>query len=254
MTTVGALIFAHNNDHTDYVSMAQWSAKNIKRHLNIPVHIVTDEIKDHNNTRWFDDYQTHVEWHNQSRVTAYDASPWDRTLLLDADYVVASTQLQTLLDAPQDFLCYRRAYDVTNTDNFAGLDTFGDAAMPMWWATVVCFNKTPAVKLLFDAMNMIRNNWNHYRKIYKINQTTYRNDYALSIALCLLNGHVLDVPSIPWGMASLTPQHTLTKIAQDQYRINFVASDQRLRWIELNEQDFHAMGKRQLGDIVASSS
>ena len=165
---------------------------------------------------------------------------------------MASDQLITLLNAPQDFLCYRRAYDVTGTDDFAGLDTFGDVSMPMWWATVVCFNKTPTVKLLFDTMGMVRNNWDHYRKIYKINQTTYRNDYALSIALCLLNGHELNIPSIPWGMASLTPKHTLTEIAQDQYRIDFVSQDQRPKWIELKEQDFHAMGKQQLGDIVAS--
>jgi polyphosphate kinase len=105
--TTGALIFAHNNEHTDYVSMARWSARNIERHLDIPVHIVTEKDNSDGNARWFDDYQSHVEWHNQSRVTAYDISPWDRTLLLDADYVVASDQLKTILDAPQDFLCHR---------------------------------------------------------------------------------------------------------------------------------------------------
>jgi hypothetical protein len=91
--TVGALIFAHNNDHIDYVSMARWSAKNIERHLGIPTHIVTDSPVvdvDSVNTRWFGDYDKDMVWHNQSRVTAYEISPWDHTFVLDADYVVAS--------------------------------------------------------------------------------------------------------------------------------------------------------------------
>ena len=43
----GALIFAFNNQETDYVAMAVWSAQNIRRHLNIPTSIVTDRSIDH---------------------------------------------------------------------------------------------------------------------------------------------------------------------------------------------------------------
>ena len=35
--TTGALIFAFNNEKTDYVALAAWSAANIHRHLDIPV-------------------------------------------------------------------------------------------------------------------------------------------------------------------------------------------------------------------------
>ena len=41
--TTGALIFAFNNEQTDYVAMASWSAQRIRRHLNIPVAVVTDD-------------------------------------------------------------------------------------------------------------------------------------------------------------------------------------------------------------------
>ena len=40
--TTGALLFAYNNDTIDYVNMAKWTAKNIHRHLDIPVALVTD--------------------------------------------------------------------------------------------------------------------------------------------------------------------------------------------------------------------
>ena len=132
--TTGALIFAFNNESTDYVAMAQWSAKNIRRHLGIPTAIVTDvdpgdqrlrgfdqvisATASAGGTRWFEDYQATVTWHNAGRTDAYTVSPWDQTLVLDADYVVASDQLKTLLNSNQDFLAHARAYDLTGQDNF----------------------------------------------------------------------------------------------------------------------------------------
>jgi len=249
--TVGALIFARNNENTDYVAMAQWSAQNIKRHLGISTHIVTDDSRIDSGARHFTDTGT-VTWHNTNRMDAYRLSPWDRTLVLDADYVVASDQLRSVLDCDKDFLAHRWAYDVTGINDFAGLNYFGDVGMPMWWATVMVFNKSQTAELIFDTMTMIRDNWTHYRHIYKNNTPTYRNDHALSIALLIVNGHTLNYNSIPWQLASLTPEHKLTQLSQDRYRADFVNQEGRSRWVELR-QDFHAMGKQQLGDIVASS-
>lgn len=247
--TTGALIFARNNEQIDYEAMARWSAKNIERHLEIPTHIVTDDAPG-NNVRHFTDVGN-VTWHNLNRMDAYRLSPWDRTLVLDADYVVASNQLQSVLEVDQDFLAHRWAYDVTGCNNFEGLNTFGDNRMPMWWATVMMFRKSKQAELIFDCMQMIRDNWTHYRNLYKNTNATYRNDHALSIALGIVNGHTIAHAGIPWALASLTPGHQLTQIDKDCYRVNFVTTEHKPRWIELR-QDFHAMGKQALGEIVAN--
>jgi hypothetical protein len=248
--TTGALIFARNNEHTDYVAMAKWSAQNIERHLGIPTHIVTDESRSDSGSRHFSDLGK-VTWHNTNRMDAYRLSPWNRTLVLDADYVVATDQLRGVLDSNQDFLAHRWAYDVTGCNNFQGLNYFGDVRMPMWWATVMVFNKSRQAELIFDTMSMIRDHWSHYRNIYKNSTPTYRNDHALSIALLIVNGHTLNHSAIPWRLASLTPEHELTQIDTDLYRVNFTNTQGQRRWIELR-QDFHAMGKQQLGAIVAN--
>ena len=247
--TTGALIFARNNEQIDYEAMARWSARNIERHLGIPTHIVTDDAPN-DNTRHFTDVGN-VTWHNHNRMDAYQLTPWDRTLVLDADYVVASDQLKSLLKADQDFLTHRWAYDVTGCNNFEGLNWFGANRMPMWWATVMMFRRSRHAELIFDSMQMIRDNWTHYRNLYKNTNATYRNDHALSIALGIVNGHTLNHPGIPWALASLTPEHKLTQLDQDRYRIDFVNTENKSRWIELR-QDFHAMGKQQLGAIVAN--
>lgn len=252
--TFGALIFAINNEQIDYVKMAHWSAQNIERHLGIPTHIVTgDQVSIcHSNSRWFGDFESHVTWHNQSRVDAYDLSPWDVTLVLDADYVVASDQLLTVLHSGQDFLAHRWAYDVTGVNDFEGVNFFGQHKMPQWWATVMLFNRSEHARLIFDSMQMVRDNWSHYQRLYKNSSQSYRNDHALSIALGMVNGHTQNHTGIPWRLASVTPEHKLQHIGQDQYRVDFVNQQQQPRWIQLKNQDFHAMGKRNLGDIIAN--
>ena len=96
--TTGALIFAFNNEATDYVRMAAWSAKNIQRHLDIPVAVVTDAdptdprlkgfdrvvpaTAESGGTRWFEDYASTVTWHNAGRVNAYNLTPWYWTLTM----------------------------------------------------------------------------------------------------------------------------------------------------------------------------
>jgi hypothetical protein len=87
--------------------------------------------------------------------------------------------------------------------------------------------------------------------LYKNTNGTYRNDHALSIALGIVNGHILDHPGIPWALASLTPEHKLTQLDKDSYRVDFINTENRARWLTL-QQDFHAMGKQQLGAIVAN--
>jgi hypothetical protein len=264
--TTGALIFAFNNATTDYLAMAAWSAARIRRHLNIPVAVITDSrhdidsfdqvihaVPEDSGIRHFDDYAATVTWHNANRTTAYELTPWDQTLVLDADYVVASNNLTRILQSSQDFLCHHQAYDVTGLQTFDDLNCFGKNRMPMSWATVMMFRRGTTAKLIFDSMQMIRTHWTHYCDLYGNPRKTYRNDHALSIALNIVNGHVLHSPGIPWPLASVTPNHTLIQLDTDQFRVNYQTSNILGRWVGLNGLDFHAMGKRDLGAIIAKA-
>jgi hypothetical protein len=121
----------------------------------------------------------------------------------------------------------------------------------MWWATVMMFRRSAEAQMIFDCMSMIKNNWEHYTNLYNVIHPTYRNDFALSIALGIVNGHTLNYTDIPWGLASLTPAHKLTKLTEDNYRVDFLTQDRKPRHMTL-AQDFHAMGKKHLGDLIAS--
>jgi hypothetical protein len=211
---------------------------------------VINAVPETGGTRWFEDYQATVSWHNAGRTDAYSLTPWDRTLVLDADYVVASDQLKILINSDQDFLAHAYAYDLTGQDNFAGLNAYGEHNMPMSWATVMMFRRSDHAELIFDCMQMIKNNWRHYKDLYQMPGSTFRNDYALSIALGIVNGQTLEYRSIPWNLASVTPEHTLTRTSKDCYRIDYQDQDRRPRWTTIRNQDFHAMGKQHLEKII----
>lgn len=271
--TTGVLIFAFNNEATDYVSMAAWSAKRIRNYLDIPVAVVTnnpdvqgfDKVivaqADSGGSRFFEDYETHVTWYNASRVNAFDLSPWDQTLLLDADFVVNSTNLNTILKSPQDFMAHNCAYNI-NGRNMAEHNYYGRNRLPMWWATVIMFRRTNFAQYVFSMMELIRNNWSHYRDLYGINRSTYRNDYALSIALQVVNGCHTHVTNIPWPLATVMPNDNLSlakvtwaaqvipDTGQTVYSVFHTPQDGLKRQFYFDSIDFHAMGKRDLERII----
>ena len=265
--TCGALIFAFNNEKTDYLAMAGWSAERIRRHLKIPVAVVTDRtghpaLEGFDNiiyvepaaggTRYFEDYNNTVTWYNAGRVDAFNLTPWDHTLVLDADYVVASDHLNRLWNVDTDFLCHKNAWDVKTGQCLDGLNTFGRTKMPMWWATVMCFKRTNFSQYVFDAMTMVRENWQHYRDLYHIDRSTYRNDFALSIALNIVSGHTNSVDEIPWDLASALPDTKLEQLDDDYFSIEYQDRPGVKRTVGISGTDFHAMGKAHLEKIIAS--
>lgn len=284
--TTGALIFAFNNEHTDYVGLAAWSSRRVHRYLNIPVAVITDtptdsRLKDVDQViyaesqsggkRWFEDYQQTVSWHNASRTDAYSLTPWEQTLVLDADYVICSNTLSTVLQAQQDFLAFNQAYDISRPENDF-LTTFGRNQFPMWWATVMMFRKSNTAQFIFESMAMIKQNWSHYRNLYSIVEHNYRNDYALSIALGIVNGHTRCVDAIPWRMPSALPDYEITAARepsadvmrlpdleklyrnQEVWTFNYTDRDGKPKRTSLVGMDFHAMGKKHLEAAIATCS
>ena len=264
--TTGALIFAFNNEETNYLEMAAWSAQNIHRHLNIPVAVVTNSTDaglykqfekvifagaETGGSRYFEDYAATVSWHNAGRTDAYAVTPWDCTLVLDADYIVASDQLRYVVNADSDFLCHRLAFDLAEAKPLNELNQFGQHNLPMWWATVMMFRRSNTAQYIFDCMNMIKNNWQHYRDLYGIQKSTYRNDFALSIALGIVSGHTGQVDEIPWDLNSIVPSTRVSRWnGPDGYLLEYTDREKKSKQLSFTGLDFHAMGKRHLGDII----
>ena len=204
----GALLFAFNTLQTNYVNIAEQSARLIKHTLGIPVSLVTDtdissgifdQVIPIENQ--FDNYHpgalTPTPWRNGSRYRAYELSPYDQTLLLDSDYLILEQNLLKLFEQDYDY----RIMTHNQKPDAVWNDKMGIYSHQYQWATVVLFDKTPKSNMLFKLAGRIQRNYLYYLNLYQISRGNFRNDYAFTIANNILNGYDLGMDQgIPWPM------------------------------------------------------
>tara|TARA_B110000503_G_scaffold142949_1_gene241781 strand:- start:10897 stop:11757 length:861 start_codon:yes stop_codon:yes gene_type:complete len=210
----GILLFAQNNHSVDYIKQAIYCAKKIKKHLKLPVALATDNREYVVNTfpyyeryidniidlDWYacDQKRTYrdgtmsnraLEWRNHNRSSAYDITPFDETIVMDTDFIIGNDILLNAFDTDQDFLIYRSITDLNmDRPDEHRFNKISDRSVDMYWATVFYFKKTDSMQLFFNLVTHIKENWNFYRLMYQIPNRTFRNDFAFSIAIHMLNG------------------------------------------------------------------
>jgi len=197
----GIVIFAYVTGPIDYFHIADIAAGLAKRHLDLPVTLITNvarqpkyadnviltETPETRDYRTFGDLKT--EWLNGNRASVYNLTPYDQTLMIDADYFIMNNQLMKLFDTDLEFACYDKVCDVTGNAAFEQAHLrLANTSIPMLWATVVYFTKGELSESVFKFMDTIRQNWDFYSSLYGFTSSLYRNDYALSIALQALTG------------------------------------------------------------------
>jgi hypothetical protein len=264
--TRGAILFAFNSDKYDYYTMAVATAKRINHFLNLPVTVVTDEnsVQDLNYT--FDKTIITVpdktnkrdwgQWINKGRYKAYEFSPYDETLLLDTDYMVNSDKLLKTFDFSKDFCCH------DHTEFFMQPNLSQEMLSPFsfetLWATAVMFKRTKKSEQIFESLKMVQHNFEHYANIHGFISTTFRNDYALTLALRLVNGHILQQDNIiPWSLMHVGKNTQIHKNSLEfldtEFTImydNWQRGKIRKEYITIKDMDFHVMVKEDFMELI----
>jgi hypothetical protein len=229
--TRGFLMFAHNNEEIDYLRLAILNAKLIQKNTGIKnITVVTDphSLK-HNektlgkkfiksainnlivvekdkkfkqkNIRLYKDTShasKYLPFYNVNRCDAYDISPYDETILLDADYLILSDTLNQCWGHNNELMMNWKFQDIMYERKDPTLDRLYDMGITMYWATVVYFRKTEYVESFFNIVKHVRNNPQYYKDLYKWQGTLYRNDYSFSIAAHMMSGFVdKGIPQLP---------------------------------------------------------
>lgn len=207
----GALLIARNNSYIDYVKQSVYSAIRIKKHLNIPVSIITDspdylknnfdssifdkiiEIQYSNSSNYrpfFDGSLSHktANFKNDFRSEVYNLTPYEETLLLDSDFIICNDIFKNVFDSSYDFLIYKHSEDIAKVRDESEFKFVSEYSIDFYWATVIFFRKTKINEIFFDLIKHIQENWYHYRKVYQISSVLFRNDFAFSIAIHIMNG------------------------------------------------------------------
>lgn len=222
--TKGILIFAKNNENFNYAEMACIAAGFARKNLTKfdEICLVTDQSTYSANTDIIDAAFDRVikqddkellgnirvykdtsgtsmptTWKNLDRSDAYSISPYDETLVIDADYFIMSKSLDNVWGSANDFMINSQYKDVAgrHNNNVLYIDDF---TIPMVWATVFYFRKSEYAENLFSIIDLIRNNYKYYCLLYNAPSGLYRNDFVFSMALHILNANIPNqTPTLP---------------------------------------------------------
>ena len=202
----GVLLFAIQEDvinfskpKVDYVKLAVYCAEQIKQHMSLPVSIVTntnlqsklfDKIINVNlhsrQTKKIAGEQ--IVWLNFDRCKCWELTPYENTLVIDTDFIIKNNSLSSVFESGKDLLINKTYTDI-NERTDKTVERLAEHGIDMYWATVFYFNKNPKTKIFFDLVEHIQNNWTYYRMLYSIGNRKFRNDFAFSIAIHMLNGY-----------------------------------------------------------------
>ena len=263
----GVLLFAFNTEKYNYYDMAISTAKRANHFLNLPVTVVTDENSVRNTSYTFDNQiiieadktnrRDWGEWFNKGRYKAYELSPYDTTILLDTDYMINSDRLSKLFDLDTDFCCH-------DTTSFMMQPSLPQERLSVYsydvlWATAIKFNKSKYSEQIFDSIKMIQNNYDHYSMIHGFMHATYRNDYALTLSLRLINGHTFPKENIiPWNLVHIGKNTSIHKNTDNEYNTeytilfdNWQRGKIRKEYLTVKDMDFHVMVKENYMELIS---
>lgn len=276
MIKKGILIFAHNSQYLDYARLASISGKLAIEKLGVPATLITDDdtirwSKSNNEYRFLSqifeniivsdrpnmanqrnlkdgDISERIPFINSNRNLSWDLTPYDRTLVIDSDFLVLSNDLNKYWDLDDDFLIAESASDIDPNNRLGYHDRYiSDTGIKLNWATTFFFTKNEKTKVFFDLCKVISSDYQYYADLFRFDPRQYRNDIAFSIAVHILNGFSTErINFLPPVKTFLDTDllvdvrnKKLTFLIKDKHGLSYTACS-------VFDRDIHVMNKQNL--------
>ena len=278
----GICMFAYNNDQLDYVQFAHIAAGYVKAHMeNKNICLITDEgtygwLKDSVDSKWHSACFDHVvitedqpvnnprrhfdspwteftaPFYNNNKDQVFSYTPFEKTLLIDTDYIVKNNFYDYIFDTDIPVSMHRTARYLEHQLPYLNEITLSDGGVNHWWSTVVYFDQSLESKLFFDLWTHVKDNWDYYHLLYQFPPALFRTDFCVSIAAHIMNGFnennfIHDFLGIP--LVNMDQKDDIVEI-QDIDSWILLSHDRKEQWkntLTKNiDTNLHAMNKRAL--------
>ena len=281
MSYNGCCFFAYNNSEIDYVKLAMLAALYVKKHMkNNNTCLITtegdfkwlqeqnqaladkafdevvitndkhaDNVRVHYDSPWTT-FNSHFQNSNKHLINKY--SPFDKTLLLDIDYIIRNDNLDYLFE--QDSVnvgMYDSAQDLRGELPHLYEQYLNPVGIPMWWSTVVYFDRSETSDMFFDIWAHCQQEYSFYKFLYNMPGNMYRTDFCVSIAAHIMHGMTSDGTLlhriIDGPMQYMDQKDDIVEVtsATDW---TFLANDRKEAWKDIltrnYRQNLHVMNKR----------
>jgi hypothetical protein len=279
--STGAIIFAQNNSSIDYIKLAVFAAERISKYIEIPVSLITDNkswleknypnhmfeqiieldnLPSNQQKKFHDGSMAHkfLEWKNHSRSQIYNLTPYDTTLVIDSDYIINSNTLKSALDRDHDLQIYKNSFDLTDWRSVDEFKRINQYSVPFYWATTFIFQKNDIMENFFNLIEYIKSNWNYFRILYNIVSNTYRNDFAFSIAIHIMNGKTNGnfAVELPGKMVYATDRDILVDAIDNKMKFLVEKKNHFGEYILAKTEglDVHVMNKYSLDRVITGDT
>lgn len=253
MMSSGALIIAFDSEtdqgkKVQYVRLAEIAKNLIKKHLNLPCAVVSDKpvssfdesiVVDRNNAEsrhvLIGDKHEHYTWYNKHRVRADQLTPWKRTLLIDADFLVQTDNLLNIANSDSEFSIVKNVYDPTGRKSFNQYRFMPNRTIPQLWATAMCWDSR--AEYIFEYAREIEQNYEYYSRVFGFSSKHYRNDMIFSIAAHMSDSRYFENPM--WMISS---DCKIEDANSDGIKISYDHKTNQRSVLRIN-QDLHVLSK-----------
>lgn len=265
----GVLLFAFNNESVNYVKQAHFLAQRISKVLCLPTTVITDvdistkypqyaasfdnvvncNAESLSKKRYNDGtmHKRYLNFKNLGRENSFDLSPYDETLVLDTDFIVANDCLLQCFEQNKNLLMYKDAVHVGMNKNLEEFDRISDTGVDFVWATAIFFRKTKENRVFFDLVKHVKENYWHYRSVFQFKSPVYRNDFAFSIALHIINGYQRGnfAGSLPGKKFFATDKDILVEIKDNRFKLLVEKTDRLGEYnaVTIQNSNVHVMNK-----------
>ena len=272
----GVVIYAYNNRKVDYALMSLISGGLAKKNLQVPVTLITDQSTvnwmkesgiynksqeifeqiiltdrpDTDNQRRLYDGTTNdiVPFINSNRYSVWDLTPYDRTLLIDSDFLIFSNSLSEYWKVEQDVMIGDSINDLYDQTRLGFHDRYvSDTGIKLYWATTVMFTKNQNSKFFFDTIDHVRKNYNFYSDLYRFDNRQYRNDISFSVAKHIFDGFETSSQQMLPPVLTTLDRDILIDVANNklQFLINHNLNDDFCA-AAISNIDIHIMNKQSI--------
>lgn len=271
----GLVVYAHNNRTVDYAMLSLISGGLAKKHLQVPASLVTDETtyqwmidskidspaKDifeniifvpkpqTNNKRKLCDGTSSdmIPFVNENRCSVWDVTPYERTLLIDSDFLIFSDNLSKFWDVSEDVLLSESINDIYGSQRLGYLDKYiSETGIKLYWATAVMFTKNEKSKLFFNTVEYIKNNYKWFADVFRFDDRQYRNDISFSIAKHIIDGFEQTDICLP-SLLTVLDRDILYNV--DGKKLTFLIDhrlDNNFCAATISDMDVHVMNKQSI--------
>lgn len=276
----GVVLIARNNAEIDYIKQAVFLAERVRKYLDLPTSLITDnkdyletvypnhvfdQVIEHktdyaNSFRRYNDgtfTKKHLEFKNTSRSFVYDLTPYEETLLLDTDYIISNDMFKICFDQKHDFLIFKDAVELSGWRDTSEFKTITPSGPDFYWATAVFFRKSDTNRIFFNLLRHVQDNWLHYRSLYQIHSTVFRNDFVFSIAIHIMNGFIQNsfAQPMPGKLFYTTDRDLLVDINDDEFTLLVEKQKSYGKYfpLKIKGSNLHIMNKFSLNRILENA-